>query len=89
MRFVICVDLYYRCWFNSIYCKLCFCSEICIITIEKKNSNTKELFPHKILGETCIKKARLTQYVRQGWHKKPEFSENGRRGWSLFYLGLA
>ena len=46
------------------------------------NSITKELFPRKMLDGTGIEKARLTQYVKRGWHHKAEFTENARRGWS-------
>ena len=35
-----------------------------------------------MLGGAVTEKARLTQYVRRGWHEKSEFTENARWGWS-------
>ena len=34
------------------------------------NLNMQELFPHKMIGRAGIKKACLSQYVRQCWHDK-------------------
>ena len=52
-----------------------------------KTRKTKELFPRKKLGWTDIEKARLFQYVRRGWHKKAEFTENDRKR-SFFKKGF-
>ena len=38
VRFAIYVDLYYHCWFNLGYRKLCFCSQMGIIMKERKSS---------------------------------------------------
>ena len=44
------------------------------------NLNMQELFPHKMIGRAGIKKACLSQYVRQCWHDKAVSNENTMRG---------
>ena len=45
----------------------------------------KNLFSLKVLGKVGIKKVLLssfiTQYIKWGWHKKAQFTENGRGSW--------
>ena len=40
----------------------------------------------KMLDETGIEKASLTQYVRRGWHEKPVFMLVGHVYKKLYYL---
>ena len=61
--FVTCVDLHYHCWFNLVYCKLCFCLQMCIIIIEKKTKKTSAIYVKmdgSVLKEKPSCKTRLT-----------------------------
>ena len=68
-----------RCWHEKDVS-----TEIAMRSCYKKsssNSNTKDLYPRKMLRGAGIEKTSLTQYVKQGWHKKAQFTKNARRGW--------